>query len=57
MNEEFDFSTGMLSEEMAQYLQMFVDETSDQLDALVEVLLILETNPESTSVIKLPCQW
>ncbi len=49
MNEEFDFSTGMPSEEMAQYLQMFVDETSEQLDELVEALLVLERNPTSTN--------
>ena len=34
---------------MAQYLQMFVDETSEQLDALVDVLLVLESNPSSPS--------
>lgn len=49
MNGEFNFSTGMPSEEMAQYLQMFVDETGEQLDGLVEVLLVLETNPTSQS--------
>ena len=49
MNDEFSFSTGMPSDEMAQYLQMFVDETSEQLDELVEVLLVLETNPGSPS--------
>lgn len=48
MSDEFDFSTGLPSEEMAQYLQMFVDETSEQLDALVEVLLVLETKPGSS---------
>ena len=47
MSEEFDFSSSMPSEEMAQYLQMFVDETSEQLDSLVEVLLVLETSPRS----------
>jgi two-component system, chemotaxis family, sensor kinase CheA len=49
VNDEFSFSTGMPSDEMAQYLQMFVDETSEQLDELVEVLLVLETNPGSPS--------
>ena len=49
MNDEFNFSTGLPSDEMAQYLQMFVDETSEQLDELVEVLLVLETNPGSPS--------
>lgn len=49
MNDEFSFSTGLPSDEMAQYLQMFVDETSEQLDELVEVLLVLETNPGSPS--------
>lgn len=45
MSEEFDFSTGMPSDEMAQYLQMYLDETAEQLDALVESLLILENRP------------
>ena len=49
MNDEFSFSTGMPSEDMVEYLQMFVDETSEQLDELVEVLLALETNPGSPS--------
>lgn len=37
----------MPSDEMAEYVQMFVDETSEQLDDLVEVLLVLETKPDS----------
>jgi len=37
----------MPSDDMAEYLQMFVDETSEQLDELVEVLLILESTPDS----------
>jgi two-component system, chemotaxis family, sensor kinase CheA len=49
VSDEFNFSTGMPSDEMAEYLQMFVDETSEQLDDLVEVLLVLETNPSSPS--------
>jgi two-component system chemotaxis sensor kinase CheA len=49
VNDEFSFSTGMPSEEMAQYIQMFVDETGEQLDGLVEVLLVLESNPTSQS--------
>lgn len=49
MSDDFDFSSGMPSDEMAQYLQMFVDETSEQLDALVDVLLVLESNPSSPS--------
>lgn len=49
MSDEFNFSTGMPSDEMAEYLQMFVDETSEQLDDLVEVLLVLETNASSPS--------
>ncbi|MFN0050932.1 MAG: chemotaxis protein CheW [Planctomycetales bacterium] len=48
MSEEFDFSTGMPSSEMAQYLQLFLDETSEQLDALVESLLVLENHPTDT---------
>jgi two-component system chemotaxis sensor kinase CheA len=45
VSEEFDFSTGMPSADMAQYLQLYLDETSEQLDALVESLLVLETQP------------
>lgn len=45
MSEEFDFTTGMPSAEMAQYLQLYLDETAEQLDALVESLLVLETQP------------
>lgn len=45
MNEEFDFSPGMPSEDMAQYLPMYLDETAEQLDALVESLLVLEEHP------------
>jgi two-component system chemotaxis sensor kinase CheA len=45
VSEEFDFSTGMPSDEMAQYLQMYLDETAEQLDALVESLLVLESRP------------
>jgi two-component system chemotaxis sensor kinase CheA len=45
VNEEFDFSTGMPSDEMSQYLQMYLDETAEQLDALVESLLVLEVSP------------
>ncbi|MEI8213959.1 MAG: chemotaxis protein CheA [Planctomycetota bacterium] len=49
MTDDFNFSTGMPSDEMAEYLQMFVDETTEQLDDLVEVLLVLETTPDSPS--------
>ena len=49
MNDEFKFSTGMPSDDMAEYLQMFVDETSEQLEELVEVLLVLENSPNSPS--------
>lgn len=45
MSDEFDFSTGLPSGEMAQYLQMYLDETAEQLDALVESLLVLEGHP------------
>jgi len=43
--DDFKLSSGLPSEEMAQYLQMFVDETAEQLDAVVEVLLQLEEDP------------
>lgn len=44
MTDKSNFSTGLPSDEMATYLQMFLDETSEQLDALVETLLRLEEN-------------
>lgn len=47
MSDEFNFSTGMPSDEMSEYVQMFIDETSEQLDQLVEVLLYLENTPSS----------
>lgn len=47
MSDEFNFSTGMPSDEMSEYVQMFIDETSEQLDQLVEVLLFLENKPSS----------
>jgi two-component system chemotaxis sensor kinase CheA len=47
MSNEFNISTGMPSDEMSEYVQMFVDETSEQLDQLVEVLLYLEKTPHS----------
>ncbi|MFN9551815.1 MAG: Hpt domain-containing protein, partial [Pirellulaceae bacterium] len=43
--DDFKLSSGLPSEEMAQYLQLFVDETAEQLDAVVEVLLQLEEDP------------
>lgn len=49
MSDDFNFSTGMPSDEMAQYVQMFVDETTEQVDELVEVLLVLENQPDSSS--------
>jgi two-component system chemotaxis sensor kinase CheA len=49
VSDDFNFTTGMPSEEMAEYVQMFVDETSEQLDELIQVLLILESNPDSPS--------
>ncbi len=45
MNGDFDFSTGAPSSEMEQYLQMYLDETTEQMDALVESLLVLEAQP------------
>jgi two-component system chemotaxis sensor kinase CheA len=35
------------AEEMSEYLQVFMDETEEQLEALVEVMLVLERAPES----------
>lgn len=45
MSEELDFSTGMPSPDLAHYLPLYLDETSEQLDGLVESLLVLEREP------------
>src|SRR5262245_35523744 len=39
----------MPSGEMAEYLQMFLDETGEQLDGLVETLLVLEKSPSDSA--------
>jgi len=49
VSDDFNFSTGRPSDEMSEYVQMFVDETSEQLDELVEVLLVLERQPDSST--------
>jgi two-component system, chemotaxis family, sensor kinase CheA len=48
MTDEFDFTTGLPSNEMAAYLQLYLDETTEQLDELVESLLVLERDPGDT---------
>ncbi len=48
MIDDLNFSTGMPADDMGEYVQMFVDETTEQLDDLVEVLLVLESAPDSS---------
>lgn len=47
MADESEFMSGISAEEMASYMQLYLDETSEQLDALVETLLVLEQDPTS----------
>jgi two-component system, chemotaxis family, sensor kinase CheA len=47
MSEEFDLSTGLPSSEMEAYLQLFLDETTEHLDTLVDALLLLEQEPDN----------
>jgi len=47
MNDVVDNPAGQPSDEMSEYLQMFMDETEEQLEDLVEALLNLERAPES----------
>ncbi len=42
---DFRFSNSMQPDEMGEYLQLYLDETEEQLDSLVEVFLHLEQNP------------
>jgi two-component system, chemotaxis family, sensor kinase CheA len=49
VSDVLNFSDGMPSDEMGDYLQLYLDETGEHLDTLVETLLKLETdsrNPE-----------
>ncbi|MCE9553817.1 MAG: chemotaxis protein CheA [Planctomycetes bacterium] len=47
MVDESDFMSGIPADEMASYMQLYLDETSEQLDSLVETLLVLEQEPTS----------
>jgi len=47
MADESEFMSGISAEEMASYMQLYLDETSEQLDSLVETLLVLEQEPAS----------
>ena len=47
MSDNFGNPAGQPSDEMSEYLQMFMDETEEQLEDLVEALLNLERAPGS----------
>ena len=47
MADESEFMSGISADEMASYMQLYLDETSEQLDSLVETLLVLEQEPTS----------
>ncbi|MHC4970218.1 MAG: Hpt domain-containing protein, partial [Planctomycetota bacterium] len=47
MTDPLDKLPDQPSDEMSEYLQMFLDETEEQLEDLVEVLLVLEREPDS----------
>jgi two-component system chemotaxis sensor kinase CheA len=49
VSDELNFNGGRPSDEMAEYLQLYLDETGEQLDALVETLLVLENHPHDVS--------
>lgn len=48
MADESEFLSGISADEMASYMQLYLDETSEQLDSLVETLLVLEQEPTSS---------
>ena len=48
VSNQSDSPGGMSPDEMADYLQMYLDETGEQLEGLVEKLLALEQNPADT---------
>jgi two-component system chemotaxis sensor kinase CheA len=45
-NRPNDSEDGFHSDDLSQYLQMYVDETEEQLDDLVETMLVLEVDPQ-----------
>jgi two-component system chemotaxis sensor kinase CheA len=47
MADESEFMSGISADEMASYMQLYLDETSEHLDSLVETLLVLEQEPTS----------
>jgi hypothetical protein len=47
MSDDFELSTGLPSSDMEAYLQLFLDETSEQLDGLVDALLLIEQEPDN----------
>ena len=47
MADESEFMSGISADEMASYMQLYLDETSEQLDSLVETLLVIEQEPTS----------
>ncbi|MFM7035358.1 MAG: ATP-binding protein [Planctomycetia bacterium] len=49
MTDTSSFPSDLSSDEMAEYLRLYLDETTEHLDALVETLLGLEAEPTSTA--------
>ena len=49
MSDSNGFPSDLSAEEMAEYLRLYLDETGEHLDALVETLLALEADPTSTT--------
>jgi two-component system chemotaxis sensor kinase CheA len=45
---DLDFPDDLPADEMADYLRLYLDETGEQLDGLVQTLLVLETNPSDS---------
>ena len=47
MTDQPGYPGDSISQEMSEYLQVFMDETDEQLEGLTEALLVLEQEPES----------
>ncbi len=43
--------SGSFSDDLSEYLQVFIDESVEELDSLVEAILSLETDPRNSEAI------
>ncbi|MBM4075228.1 MAG: hypothetical protein FJ267_06255, partial [Planctomycetes bacterium] len=50
-NKSMNGSSSVFTEEMAQYVQVYIDESEEELEGLVEAILKLESNPRDSEAL------